>query len=479
MGQIAPIVVCLSKTSRRFQMQSKPPSTCVGNCQASTLAAAIFLAFALAQAAYTQSAPEKGLRASSATVPQSDASKTAPCNVGSPGALHCKGPYPMLSKGHPVTWWFVFKFNTEAFPGCGSGFTRACPFGGTPQNYSSFGQQYAYASSDDPELQKGSGCTGDTSADPVGATFDEVYNGTFHFLIWNDQFYDDPAIEGCSQECGSPWGHSKGMLVWDDTGEGFVMQVSTPSWPSAGSAKSPRKSDGNSLGCTKDNNVEVSQHFFSLHLTKDDVVRVLQALGNASVATDPTNAQIVSNGGPADIQQLVSKLGVKSTSEAYSSTTLSTGVQLLSKPSRLHVPPWQMVSAILGGIALRTATWWAAPEIYSTSGATAVTCWDASLTSPGPVQIATTGTWEGKTLGLTGGLGDNFNHAKLGVSTAGANRYTIFGDMNQQGAVAGADCSSSQNGRGGLFYVVINPKLSGSVSSLLNGATAPEDAPAK
>jgi hypothetical protein len=51
--------------------------------------------------------------------------------------------------------------------------------------------------------------------------------------------------------------------------------------------------------------------------------------------------------------------------------------------------------------------------------------------------------------------------------------------MNQQGAVAGADCSSSQNGRGGLFYVVINPKLSGSVSSLLNGAAAPEDAPAK
>ena len=26
-------------------------------------------------------------------------------------------PAPLLQKGHPVDWWFVFKFNSAAFPG--------------------------------------------------------------------------------------------------------------------------------------------------------------------------------------------------------------------------------------------------------------------------------------------------------------------------------------------------------------------------
>ena len=36
--------------------------------------------------------------------------------------------------------------------------------------------------------------------------------------------------------------------------------------------------------------------------------------------------------------------------------TLSTGVKFMAKPSGLHVPPWQMVSSLLGGVGLRTAT---------------------------------------------------------------------------------------------------------------------------
>ena len=106
------------------------------------------------------------------------------------------------------------------------------------------------------------------------------------------------------------------MLAWNEAGEGLVMQVSTPSWPAAGSNKFPRKSDGNTLGCVKDDDVEVSQHFFSLKLTKDDTVKVLQALQNASVVTDPANPQIVQNGGPADIQQLVGQLGKKSSARS-------------------------------------------------------------------------------------------------------------------------------------------------------------------
>jgi hypothetical protein len=139
-----------------------------------------------------------------------------------------------------------------------------------------------------------------------------------------------------------------------------------------------------------------------------------------------------------------------------------------------------MVSSILGGIPLRTATWWASPEIYSTTSTTDIACWNNSLAKPGAVDIATTGHWAGKEFGLTGGLGTNFNHAKLGVSTSttGTDHYAIFGDMNQQGATSGT-CSSSQNGRGGLFYVVDNAQLSSTVTSLIAGASAPTQAPAK
>jgi len=386
-----------------------------------------------------------------------------------------KAPVPLLKAAHPVDWWFVFKFNTEIFPGFAAGASRTCLFGGSVQAYKEFGQQFAYASSEHSTLQLGSNCVGDSTSDPLGATFDQIYDGSFHYLIWNDQFYNDPVIQGCTKECGAPWGHSKGMLAWDDAGEGLVMQVSTPSWPAAGNKKFPRKTDGNTLGCVRDNDVEVSQHFFSVKLTKDDVVTVLNALQNASVVTDPKNPQIVSNGGPADIQKLVAGLGVKSTAAKATIDRLSSGVHLISKPSGLHVPPWQMVSAVLGGVPLRAASWWTSPgEIYSTTASSKMACWSTTLAQPGAVEIATSGTWAGKGFGLTGGDAPNCNHAKIGVPTSGPNQYAIFGDMNQQGdAVTAGGCGSSQNGRGGLFYVVDDAGLFSSVKELITGNTAP------
>jgi hypothetical protein len=118
------------------------------------------------------------------------------------------------------------------------------------------------------------------------------------------------------------------------------------------------------------------------------------------------------------------------------------------------------------------------PEIPSTDTTAAPACWSSSLSTPGPVQIAASGTWAGKTFGLQGGAGPNDNHAKLGVSTSGTNHYAIFGDMNQQGALSG-NCASSQNGRGGTFYVLDNQQLWTSVSSLLTGGTAPTQPAAK
>ena len=386
-------------------------------------------------------------------------------------------PVPLLEKGTEVDWWIVFKFNTASFPGCDSDAQRNCLFGGEVQDYQ-FSQQYVFASSKNHTLQKGNNCAGDTLTDPLGATFDEIYNGSYHYVIWNDQFYDDPKIAGCTKECGSPWGHSKGMLAWNDAGEGLVLQVSTPSWPASGSKNFPRKTDGNTLGCVTDDDVKVSQHFFAVKLSKDDVVKVLKALQNASVVTDSNNPQVVNNGGPEDIQDLVKSLGVKSKNTSYTEEIFSNGIELISKPSNLHVPPWQMVSAILGGAPLRTATWWANPKIYSTTASSQISCWDNKLGKPGPVEIATTGQWHGKEFGLTGGAGPNFNHAKIGVSISGDHNYTIFGDMNQQGTLSGANCSSSQNGRGGLFYVIDDADLSSGLSDLIKGNTAPTNATA-
>jgi hypothetical protein len=100
--------------------------------------------------------------------------------------------------------------------------------------------------------------------------------------------------------------------------------------------------------------------------------------------------------------------------------------------------------------------------------------WDRSLKAPGAVEIAVSGQWEDKQFGLKGGPGPDFNHAKIGVSISGLHNYSIFGDMNQQGSLSGPNCGSSQNGRGGLFYVIDNQTLSGSIMTLLNGDTAAE-----
>lgn len=409
-------------------------------------------------------------------------------------------PVPLLKSGQPVNWWFVFKFNSASFPECGGGVQRSCLFGGLVQPYKAFGQQFVVASSANGALQPGGGCLGDSIADPLGATFNQIYDGGFYYVLWNDQFYGDPLANQFA-----PAGHSKGMLAWNELGDGMLLEVTTPSWPASGSVNQTRKTDGNTLGCVEDNDVLVSQDFFALKLNKGDVTTVLAALANSSVVTDPANRQIVNSGGPSDIQQLVQDLGSISNSTTPSMATLSSGVVMISKPSNLNVPPWQMVSALLAGVPLRVASWWTDPKIPSTTASTSIGCWDASLPKPGAVEIATTGTWQGKTLGFRGVSEPEGNHAKIGVSTTlgrtqpqgrppnrhcsendsapecaplrnaclfGTCPYVIFGDMNQQGTLSGPNCDSSQNGRGGLFFVLRDPALYQSVQQLLQGQTA-------
>ena len=297
-------------------------------------------------------------------------------------------------------------------------------------------------------------------------------------MIWNDQFYNDPDIAACKGKtyCSAPWAHSKGILAWGDDGSGFVMQVTTPNWPGAGRKQAPRQNNGNTLGCltqdgeTPHNNVLVSQHFFSLKLNKDDVLKVLAALQHAGVLTEhDSNAtdrdQVVNNGGPAEISQKVDELGVLSHSTSFTKETLSSGVQLIAKSSRLTVPPWQMVSAVLGGVPLRVATWYSANKIPDTDGQTTPGCWDPALGQPGAVTNVEKGHWGSTQFGLTGGASADRNHAKIGVSTTG--RTVIFGDMNQEGALSGSKCDIRQNARGGLFFVVEDDVLARAVRDLL------------
>jgi hypothetical protein len=375
---------------------------------------------------------------------------------------------PLLSAGKPVDWWFVFKFNAATFPGDESKEPTATIFGGTPTNYNGhFSLSYAYASSADSTLRMGTNYIGLSLNDPLGATFEQIYHGTCNYVLWNDQFYDDPM-----PTANSPWGHSKGALAWDDAGNGFVLQVSTPSWPASGSFHHPRASDGNTLGTIHDNDIKVSQHFFALKLNAADVATVLVGLANASIVTKPGDLQIFHAGGPSNLRVLAQQLGHESSSTEVMKQTLSSGVIFISKPSKLHVPVWQLVSAEMDGLPLRAATWWAAPKISSTTPATPIECWDAALGHPGEVQIATSGAWQGKTIGLKGGTGLDANHAKIGVSRDPAKEFCFFGDMNQQGTLDG-DCASSQNGRGGEFYVLEESGLFQSLTALLAGDSAP------
>lgn len=380
------------------------------------------------------------------------------------------GPGPLLESGQAVDWWFAFKFNVGSFPNCAGAASRTCPFGGSVQNYPhGFSQQFVFASSANHNLRKSDACIGSATTDPVGATFDQVYNGSYNYVIWNDQFHGDPHLQ-CEQHnfCDKPWAHSKGMLAWDENGEGFVMQVTTPDWPGSGNINFQRQTDGNTLGCiAQDDNIKVSQHFFSLKLTKDDVVKVLAALQNSSAVTANTNnSQIVNNGGPNDIRAMVQQLGVLSTSTSATKDTLSSGVQIISKPSALNVPPWQMVSALLGGVDLNVATWYERDKIPDTDGQTPIGCWDPALGQPGAVKNMHVGHWEDVQFGLVGGNSPEGNHAKIGVSATGD--FAIFGDMNQEGFLSGPVCNDRQNARGGLFFVIQDGKLAGDLRQLMS-----------
>ena len=116
-------------------------------------------------------------------------------------------PSALVMGQEPVDWIFVFKLNAGGFA-TDAAVPRDCAFGGQPKSYPKFSQAFATASSLDPVLKDGTGLAGTSASDPLGATFGEIYASSLHFVVWNDQFYQHPAIAGCSDSCSAPWGHS-------------------------------------------------------------------------------------------------------------------------------------------------------------------------------------------------------------------------------------------------------------------------------
>lgn len=386
---------------------------------------------------------------------------------------------PLLGDGSSVDWWFAYKTNTASFPECST--KRKCIFGGEVQDYPrGYSLQYLLASGVNGKtspLELQTDCLG-SGSDPVAKTFAQIFDGDApNYVIWNDQFYDDPHLTispSCGKACGSPWGHSKGALAWDSNGAGFVLQVSTPDWPGNGDGSTRRAHEGNTLGCLADDNAKVGQHFFALRLaTAADTKAVIQALQRASVATDPSNSQLVKlSTGPSDLADLVKNLGkVDASPDPYHASISVASVSLIAKPHSLAIPPWQLVSSITQQ-PLRVATWFAAPKILSAKAGTPG-CWDKSLSDPKEVQTALSGQWDGKVMGMKGSTSPNGNHAKIGHSLGGS--LSMFGDMNQEGSYQPADakCTASQNGRGGLFFVLDDAVLHDDMHHLLTGDTAP------
>jgi hypothetical protein len=86
-------------------------------------------------------------------------------------------PAPLLKDGQPVEWWFGFKFNAGSFPGCG-GAQRACLFWRHGSNIQrGIRPTVRLCRQRRPHTRTGGGCPGDTTTDPVGTTFNQVYKG--------------------------------------------------------------------------------------------------------------------------------------------------------------------------------------------------------------------------------------------------------------------------------------------------------------
>ena len=374
--------------------------------------------------------------------------------------------------------------------------------------------QYLIATDKEPKLKKGVGCLGMTNEDPLGSTFNQIYNNNCNYLIYNDQFYSDPISGPDIVAFGTGYAHAKGMLAWDNNGDGIWLQVTTPNWPKCGSKKFATSWDGNTLGCGLDNNIEASQHFFCICINKIDVINILNGYIQTFIITDNSKPQLVYllKNCPREIKKLVDQLQIPEFIKTWDSScpknypkgsrkppqinkkylnmnlqgvgNIFKDIKVVFKPSKLRVPPWQYMSTMLNSVDIYSATWWQPPAIPSTPRNIKPDCpdWQSFFGDklPGEVSIVKTGKWENIKFSLTASEISNKNHAKFGVGKI--DDICIFSDINQQGAVRCGSgiytckntappesptcCATGQNYRGGAWIILPNKILANSLREL-------------
>ena len=184
----------------------------------------------------------------------------------------------------------------------------------------------------------------------------------------------------------------------------------------------------------------------------------------------------------------------RATTESDSSSSGSV-VTVLSHAQEDAVPPWLLVAALLG-VDLGVANWWE----YNYGQASICSGDDYSLATN---HMCLTSTTLGLTLGEDGGAAQSVenaiaasfsingtdlawglwgdlsgkinSHAKYGVAAVptqnssgiAGNTWVVSGDENNQGFSCSKECSSSQNGRGGLFFALKEPELHASLYDAL------------
>ena len=107
-------------------------------------------------------------------------------------------------------------------------------------------------------------------------------------------------------------------------------------------------------------------------------------------------------------------------------TTLSTGVELISKPSNLQVPPWQMVSAFSAVFPCEPRRG-GLPGNPLHHGVVVRRLLEQIARDPGSVDIATTGTLVGQGIRPARRAGHELQSRQAGSSTSTKQHYAIFG----------------------------------------------------
>ncbi|KDO32544.1 hypothetical protein SPRG_03019 [Saprolegnia parasitica CBS 223.65] len=420
--------------------------------------------------------------------------------------------FALDGNGDPVAWWVVLKLPSMVRGASGAYVATPCDC--APPVCSRevdptrrHGLCYLYADANRPQLQHfralGYDCLGQGGRDPVSQTLRQRANAT-HWAYFNDQLNGIALKQDKSLVCSGHAAfnaHSKGLVAFEATSGGFVLQTSTPNFPD------PTPSlDFERLGCQHDNNVEYAQHLFAFSVGDAALATIASgwraarlcsanhyhAIDNLLVSPSLRNASALS--GTARVVASV-MVDPHLPAQPFVQVQVATKgkqsiiVHGLFKSRSAEVPPWALVATAFA-TDVSVASWW--DENYGTPTLCDGDSYGAAAhafclrPTESPVALRPDGTFQfnvenlmdaswtlptGRvTWSLRGGRVRDGNHAKWGIATprhsSDAN-LSIFGDLNMEGFPCSSSCAGSQGGRGGTFFALANRELHDSLAALV------------